>query len=88
MTPQQYLVRTTFDLLSTIVLNGVANSIIACEPVLFRRDLSIKIRSDAQYPNNLTTFFESMNDTLLDLDTFRRFLLPATLSEEARRSTR
>lgn len=61
---------------------------IACEPVLFRRDLSIKIRSDAQYPNNLTIFFESMNDTLLDLDMFRRFLLPATLSEEARRSTR
>ncbi|KAI7882272.1 hypothetical protein K492DRAFT_215793 [Lichtheimia hyalospora FSU 10163] len=29
-----------------------------------------------------------MNDTLLDLDMFRRFLLPATLSEEARRSTR
>ncbi|KAG2226033.1 hypothetical protein INT45_002499 [Circinella minor] len=50
------------------------------EPALFRRELSLKIRSDAQYPENLDEFFDSMNAYLQDVDIFRKFLLPATLS--------
>ncbi|KAI9475361.1 Fanconi anemia protein FancD2 nuclease-domain-containing protein [Zychaea mexicana] len=51
------------------------------EPVLFRRELSLKIRSDPQYPDNLDEFFDSMNAYLQDVDVLRRFLLPATLSD-------
>ncbi|KAI7866437.1 Fanconi anaemia protein FANCD2 [Spinellus fusiger] len=50
------------------------------EPVLFRRHLGRKLRSQLNAPTVIEDFMESMQTVLEDVDMFRKCLLPSSLS--------
>lgn len=60
----------------------------AAEPVIVRRELLIRLRSDQEYPNNIEQFVESMSEYLQETQNLRKCLLPAQLSETVAKAHR
>ncbi|KAI8093433.1 Fanconi anaemia protein FANCD2 [Halteromyces radiatus] len=69
--------------------NHHANSFLfTVEPSVFRRQLTLTLRSDPNYPDNISIFLQDMQEYTNDIQSLRQCLLSAALSDTVPRTNR
>ncbi|KAI8343466.1 Fanconi anaemia protein FANCD2 [Chlamydoabsidia padenii] len=68
--------------------NDTNSFVFTVEPSLFRRHLTLNLRSDPNYPDNISSFFDDLQEYTTDVSTFRRCLLSATVSDTVPRTNK
>ncbi|ORZ16363.1 Fanconi anaemia protein FancD2 nuclease-domain-containing protein [Absidia repens] len=58
------------------------------EPSLFRRQLTLTLRNDSNYPANIPIFFDDFQEYTTDISSFRQCLLSAALSNDVPRNNK